>query len=280
MRIALTIVLAALLAAAAVACGGSDDLILSTTTSTQDTGLLDVLVPAFEKESGYHVKTIAVGSGQALKLGEQGEADVILAHSPAAEEKFVANGDGIERQVVMHNDFVIVGPPDDPAGIKSAATAVAAFKRISASGSLFVSRGDQSGTNAKELDLWTKAGGAPAGAQYQETGQGMGATLQVASEKDGYTLSDRGTYLAQKQNLSLALLSEGDPLLYNIYHVMIVNPDKHGDVNADGARAFARFITSPAGQDIVRTFGQDKYGQPLFVPDAFVQSPSSPATTP
>ncbi len=266
---------AALLALLA-ACGDSNELILATTTSTQDSGLLDVLVPAFEKESGFHVKTLAVGSGEALRLGQEGEADVVLAHSPKAEEEFVAGGYGIERQLVMHNDFIIVGPPDDPARIQGLSSASDALARIASSESIFLSRGDKSGTNTKELDLWKKAGIAPSGSWYQETGQGMGATLVVAGEKGGYTLSDRGTYLAQRANLHMNLLVEGDAQLFNVYHVIVVNPDKHSGVNGEGARAFAAFLTSSATQDVIRNFGRDKYGEPLFVPDAYVES--TPAT--
>lgn len=258
----------------ALACGGSNELILATTTSTQDTGLLDVLVPAFEKQYDYHVKVIAVGSGQALTMGQQGEADVILSHSPKAEQDFVAAGWGIERQVVMHNDFVIIGPKSDPAGISGGKKAADAFAAIARSGSLFLSRGDQSGTNTKELSLWTTAGVDPKGKSwYQETGQGMGATLTVANEKDAYTLSDRGTWLAQQANLSaLGLLVQGDANLYNVYHVIVVNPAKHSNVNVQGARDFAKFILSSDTQDMIRKFGVDKYGQALFVPDALVDS--------
>lgn len=260
----------------ALSCGDSREVILATTTSTQDSGLLDVLVPAFEKETGYSVKTIAVGSGQALRLGEQGEADVILAHSPQAEEDFVAAGNGIERQPVMHNDFVIVGPREDPAGIAGSASAADALKRIAQSGAIFLSRGDQSGTNARELALWKQAGVQPSGSWYQETGQGMGATLTIAEEKRSYTLSDRGTYLSQRHNLHLSILVQGDPGLFNIYHVMIVNPEKHSTVNVDGARAFADFITSAQTQELIRGFGIDQFGEPLFVPDAYVKSTPQP----
>jgi len=260
------------------ACSSSNELILATTTSTQDSGLLDVLIPAFEQQTGYKVKTIAVGSGQALKMGEQGEADVILAHSPKAEEDFVKAEFGIERQAVMHNDFIIVGPADDPARIKGIATAAEAFAKIAQTQSLFISRGDQSGTNTKELSLWDKAAIKQSGQSwYQETGQGMGATLSVANEKKGYTLSDRGTFLAQKANLALGLLVEGDPGLYNIYHVIVVNPDKHKEVNVAGARAFAKFITSASTQEIIAKFGVDKYGQALFVPDALVKATPTPS---
>jgi len=257
--------------------GGSDELILATTTSTQDSGLLDVLIPQFEKEREYKVKTVAVGSGEALRLAGEGEADVVLAHSPKAEEDFMAAGNGKSRLVVMHNDFIIVGPAGDPAGIKATATAADAFKKIAAAEALFLSRGDQSGTNTKELALWTAAGIQPSGTWYQETGSGMGATLNVANEKQGYTLSDRGTYLAQKKNLDLDLLVEGDKALFNQYHVIVVDPKKHSNVNAQGARDFASWITSPAVQATIGQFGVKEYGQQLFIPDA---GKETPVTTP
>ena len=260
----------------AAACGDSDEVILATTTSTQDSGLLDVIVPAFEDETGYRLKTIAVGSGQALRLGEEGEADVVLAHSPKAEEEFVAAGFGIERQPVMHNDFVIIGPKDDPAAIAGASVAEA-MGRVAETEAIFLSRGDESGTHTKELSLWQLAAIEPAGSWYQETGQGMGATLTIANEKRGYTLSDRGTYLSQRDNLDLSVLVEGDAALFNPYTVIVVNPEKHPDVNAEGARAFARFLTSAAGQDLIRTFGVEEFGEPLFAPDAFVDSTPAPA---
>ena len=274
---------AVLLAAGIYGCGGgTDELILATTTSTQDSGLLDVLIPQFEKEHDYKVKTIAVGSGEALRLAGEGEADVVLAHSPKAEEDFMAAGNGESRLVVMHNDFIIVGPSDDPAGIKGVTSAADAFKRLAASEALFLSRGDQSGTNTKELSLWTSAGIQPSGTWYQETGQGMGATLTVASEKQGYTLSDRGTYLAQKANLDLDLLVEGDKALFNQYHVIVVDPKKHSNVNAEGARAFASFIISPAVQATIGLFGVKDFGQALFIPDAGKEAagatPTSAAT--
>jgi tungstate transport system substrate-binding protein len=273
----LSLVLVAML----VGCGdNSEEVILATTTSTQDSGLLDVLVPQFEEESGYEVKVIAVGSGQALRLGEEGEADVILAHSPKAEEEFVAAGFGVERQAVMHNDFVIVGPADDPAGVKGTGDAAAALAAIEASGETFVSRGDESGTHTKELSLWESAGVEPSGDWYTETGQGMGATLGITNDRQGYTLTDRGTFLAQEDSLDLEIVSEGDPALFNNYHVMVVNPEKHSDVNADGARAFAAFVTSPGTQVTIGSFGAAEYGESLFVPDANVQRQESPTTEP
>jgi tungstate transport system substrate-binding protein len=244
-------------------------IILATTTSTYDTGLLDTLIPLFEKQTGYFVKTIAVGSGQAMAMGEKGEADVLLVHSPAAEEKFMAGGFGVNRRLVMHNDFVIVGPPDDPAKIKGLKSAAEAFKKIVAAQALFLSRGDNSGTHAEEKQIWKAAGVKYEGEKwYQQTGLGMGQTLNVASEKKAYTLSDRGTYLALKKNLSLEILVQGDAVLLNIYHVMEVNPKKWPKVNFAAAKAFADFMVSKETQQVIRTFGVDKYGSPLFFPDA------------
>ncbi len=245
------------------------NIILSTTTSTQDSGLLDVLIPIFEKKTGYFVKTIAVGSGQAMAMGRKGEADVLLVHSPAAEKKFVAEGYGVNRRIIMHNDFVVVGPPEDPAKIKGTQVAVEAFKKIASAGSLFLSRGDKSGTHSKELAIWKAAGMKPEVQKwYQQTGLGMGQTLNVVSEKKGYTLADRGTYLALKKRLGLDILTEGDAILLNVYHVIEVNPAKWPKVNAAGGRAFADFMVSKEVQDIVKTFGVDKFGSPLFFPDA------------
>lgn len=245
------------------------NVILATTTSTQDSGLLDVLIPVFEKDTGFFVKTISVGSGQAMKMGEKGEADVLLVHSPDAEKTFVNEGFGINRQLVMHNDFIIVGPPADPAKIKGMKSTKEALKMIAQSGSLFLSRGDNSGTHAKEKAIWKAAGIVPEGQKwYQQTGLGMGQTLNVAAEKKGYTLADRGTYLALKKNLGLDILIEGEPLLLNIYHVIEVNPAKWPKVNAPGAKAFAAFMVSKKVQEIIAKFGVDKYGSPLFFPDA------------
>jgi tungstate transport system substrate-binding protein len=243
--------------------------ILSTTTSTQDSGLLDVLVPIFEKQTGYFVKTIAVGSGQAMAMGEKGEADVLLVHSPAAEKKFVAEGYGINRRIIMHNDFVVVGPPEDPAKVKGMKSASEAFKRIAAGNALFLSRADKSGTHVKEMDIWKAAGIKSEGEKwYQQTGLGMGQTLSVANEKKGYTLADRGTYLAVKKNLQMDILVEGDGILLNVYHVIEVNPAKWPKVNTAGGKAFADFMVAKETQEIIRTFGVDKYGSPLFFPDA------------
>jgi tungstate transport system substrate-binding protein len=243
--------------------------ILATTTSTQDSGLLDVLIPVFEKQTGYFVKTIAVGSGQAMAMGEKGEADVLLVHSPAAEKKFVAEGYGINRRIIMHNDFVVVGPPEDPAKVKGMKSASEAFKGIAAGNALFLSRADKSGTHVKEMDIWKAAGIKSEGEKwYQQTGLGMGQTLSVANEKKGYTLADRGTYLAVKKNLQMDILVEGDGILLNIYHVIEVNPAKWPKVNVAGGKAFADFMVAKETQEIIRTFGVDKYGSPLFFPDA------------
>ncbi len=245
------------------------NIILATTTSTQDTGLLDVLIPIFEKKAGYFVKTIAVGSGQAMTMGEKGEADVLLVHSPDAEVKFVADGFGVNRRLVMHNDFIVIGPSADPAKVKGTKSAVEAFKKIAAAGALFISRGDNSGTHAKEKAIWKAAGINPEKEKwYQQTGQGMGQTLGIAAEKKGYTLADRGTYLSMQKNLNLDILAEGDAILLNIYHVIEINPSKWTKVNVAGGKAFADFMVSKETQDIIKTFGVDKYGSPLFFPDA------------
>jgi tungstate transport system substrate-binding protein len=245
------------------------NLILATTTSTQDSGLLDELIPIFEKKTGYFVKTIAVGSGQAMAMGSKGEADVLLVHSPAAEKKFMADGNGVNRRLVMHNDYIIVGPPSDPAKIRGMKKAADAFRKIAASGSVFVSRGDNSGTHAKEKDIWKAAGVKYEGEKwYQQTGLGMGQTLSVAAEKKTYTLADRGTYLALKKNLGMDILVEGDGILLNIYHVIEVNPKKWPKANFNGAKAFADFMVSGPTQAIIKTFGVKKYGSPLFFPDA------------
>jgi tungstate transport system substrate-binding protein len=244
-------------------------IILATTTSTQDSGLLDVLLPIFEKKTGYFVKTIAVGSGQSMAMGQKGEADVLLVHSPEAEKKFIAEGYGINRRLVMHNDYIIVGPSEDMAKIKGIKSSTESFKKIASAKALFLSRGDNSGTNSKEKAIWKAEGINPEGEKwYQQTGLGMGQTLNVTAEKKGYTLADRGTYLALKKNLGLDILVEGDAILLNIYHVIEVNPAKWPKVNAAGAKAFADFMVSKEVQDIIKTFGVDKFGSPLFFPDA------------
>ena len=263
-----------ILSLALSACGSlapsNPNLILATTTSTQDSGLLDVLVPMFEEQTGYTVQTVAVGSGEAIKMGQEGNADVLLVHSPAAEATFMTDGWGKDRSLIMHNDFVIVGSADDPAKIKDLGPADA-FKAIAAAGATFAARADKSGTSTKELGIWKKAGLDPATekpAWYLETGQGMGATLTIASEKDAYTLTDRATYLANKDKLQSVILVEGNNALLNVYHVMTIDPAKWPKVNYEGAIAFSKFMTDPAVQEVIGKFGVDKFGQQLFIPDA------------
>jgi len=244
------------------------ELILATTTSTQDSGLLDEWVPMFEEENPYSVKVIAVGSGAAMEMGYNGECDVMLVHSPAAEEEMVEEGAAINRKAVMHNDFIIVGPASDPAGIADATSAVDAFTKIAESQSTFISRGDESGTHTKELKIWTEAGIEPQGEWYVESGKGMGDTLRIASEEEAYTLSDRATYLNLRDELELDILFEGDDILNNYYHVMEVNPDKWPDVNSEGAKAFSDFVISTEAQEFLETYGVEEFGMPLFYPDA------------
>jgi tungstate transport system substrate-binding protein len=245
----------------------SRTLILSTTTSTQDSGLLDVLVPMFEQATGYSVKTISVGTGQALALAARGEADVTLAHAPALEKKYVEEGKMLNRRLVMYNDFILIGPAEDPARIKGL-QAAEALRRIATAEARFVSRGDMSGTHLLEQALWKQAGVEPKGSWYIESGQGMGQTLGIANDRRAYTLTDRGTYLAFQKRVDLAVLVEKDRPLLNIYSVMEVNPANGPRVNAAAGKAFADFMLSPAAQGGIRTFGVDKFGQPLFVPIA------------
>jgi tungstate transport system substrate-binding protein len=246
----------------------NSNIILATTTSTQDSGLLDVLVPMFQEQTGYVVQTIAVGSGEAMKMGEEGNADVLLVHAPASEVKFMDGGFGKDRMLVMHNDFILVGPADDPAKVKGLAVKDA-FKAIFDAGAPFITRGDDSGTHKKELALWKSAELDPAGKEwYIETGQGMGASMTVASEKAAYILTDRASYLANKDNYQLEILVEGDNSLLNVYHVITVNPEKWTAANYDGAIAFSKFMTDPATQAVIGEFGKEKFSQPLFYPDA------------
>ncbi len=255
---------------AQAAAPANPNLILATTTSTQDSGLLDVLIPMFEKQTGYKVQTVAVGSGQAMQMGQEGNADVLLVHSPSAEVTFMSDGWGKDRALVMHNDFIIVGPAADPAKVKGLGPADA-FKAIAAAQAPFVARADKSGTSTKELGIWAKTDVDPATSKpvwYIETGQGMGASLTIASEKGAYTLTDRATYLANKDKLQLEILIEGNKTLLNVYHVITVDPAKWPKVNYDGAMAFLKFMTDPATQKVIGEFGVDKYGQQLFVPDA------------
>ncbi|MBI4247195.1 MAG: substrate-binding domain-containing protein [Candidatus Rokubacteria bacterium] len=258
----------ALLLAPVDAGAQSKTVIVSTTTSTQDSGLLDVLVPMFEQQTGYSVKTISVGTGQALALAARGEADVTLAHAPSLERKYVADGKMHARRLVMYNDFVIIGPEADPAKIKGEKSAVAALKRIAAAPARFVSRGDKSGTHTLELGLWKQAGVTPGVPWYVESGQGMGATLGIADDRNAYTISDRATLLAFAKRIRLGVMVEGDRPLLNIYSVMEVNPANGPRVNAAGGKVFADFMLATETQAVIKTFGVDKYGQPLFVPIA------------
>jgi len=245
----------------------SKTVVLATTTSVQDTGLLDVLLEKFQAKTGYIVKPIAVGSGQALQMGRQGEADILWVHSPDDEKKFVDEGYGIERTTFAHNDFVLLGPAEDPAKVKGAAKAVDAFKKIAGSGALFISRGDQSGTHKKELKIWKAANVEPDKASYIEAGQGMAATLNMANEKLAYSLVDRSTYLSLKKNLKLVILSEGDDILLNKYSLILANPQKFSKINVAGGRALFDFILSQDAKAIITDFGRKKFGQQLFFYD-------------
>jgi len=243
-------------------------IILATTTSTQDTGLLDVLVPRFEKESGIEVKVIAVGTGAALRMGATGDADVLLVHAPDAEQEYVRSGDLVDGRQVMHNDFILVGPPDDPARVKEARSIGDAMKAIASRG-VFLSRGDDSGTHKAELSLWQAVNiDAKSVTRREETGQGMGATLTVADQKRAYTLTDRGTYLSLRRRLSLVIMSQGDPGLRNVYHAYAVNPARHPRARRAEARRFIDFLVSPPIQQAIADFKRQEYGQALFFPDA------------
>ena len=244
------------------------EVMIATTTSTVDSGLLDVLQPVFEEQTGYRLTILAQGSGAALKTAERGEADVVLAHSPDAEEQFMAGGHGIRRELVMHSDFIVVGPSKDPAGLRGARDIADAMRRIAAFGASFISRGDNSGTHALERKLWGAANLNPAGSGwYQESGASMGQTLQIASEKAAYTIADRATYLALTKTIGLDILRENDGALLNVYHVIQVNPAKSARVNAAGAAAFVDFLIAPQTQKRIGEYGADTYGRPLFVPD-------------
>ena len=265
-------VLAALVAAAllvSMACfqDTSRSLVLTTTTSTYDSGLLDYIIPPFEEEYNANVRVISVGTGQALAIGARGDADVVLVHAPSLEEKFVADGNGVNRTYVMYNDFVILGPQEDPAGISGLEDGPEAFRRIAATGSIFASRGDESGTHIKEKELWVEAGvGIPESEDwYLSLGQGMGGTLTTANELGAYTLTDRGTFLSRK-NLNLEILAEGDETLFNPYHIIIVNPEKYIQVQNELAEAFVEFLISRETQERIREFRREEYGISLFSP--------------
>ena len=265
-RIGLVLLVLLVAGAAAVAQAPAPTVVVSTTTSTQDSGLLDVLVPLFEKESGLTLKAVSVGTGQALALAARGEADVVLVHAPALEKKYVAEGKLYHRRLVMYNDFIVVGPEADPAKLRGEPRAAAALAKLAAAGARFVSRGDKSGTHILEQALWKQAGVTPAAPWYIESGQGMGATLGIADDRRAYTLTDRATYLAFSKRVALKPLVEGDTALFNVYSVMEVNSGPR--VNAAGGKAFADFMLAPATQAVIKAFGIEKFGQPLFVPIA------------
>jgi tungstate transport system substrate-binding protein len=267
------IVFAAAVTLAGCSSGKPTAVILATTTSTQDSGLLDHLLPVFDKKFNHKTKTIAVGTGEALKMGERGDADVVLVHALAAEEAFVKAGFGLERVQVMYNDFIVIGPQSDPAGIKGDKSAVDAFKKIATAGAagktVFVSRGDASGTNAAEIKIWAEARIDPKGQPwYVVTGQGMGETLTIANQKSAYTLSDRATYVTREGTIQLVILVQGDPALYNLYGVEVVNPAKHPGIklNTEGAGDFVQFLTSKQGQEMIGAYKVK--GIVLFHPNA------------
>jgi tungstate transport system substrate-binding protein len=244
------------------------EITLATTTSTRDSGLLDYLLPEFTKDTGYKVNVVAVGTGQALKLGQDGNADVVLVHSKPDEEKFVAEGYGIKRYQVMYNDFIIVGPESDPAGIKNAKTAAQALKMISEKKATFISRGDDSGTHKFEKRLWKAEKIEPKGDWYISAGRGMGEVLNMADEKKAYAIADRGTYLSMKDKLSLKIIFEKSGDLKNQYGVIAVSPKKYPKINAKGAEAFINWLLSDKGQKEIESYGKEKYGQSLFIPNA------------
>ncbi|HEX9727536.1 MAG TPA: substrate-binding domain-containing protein [Gemmatimonadales bacterium] len=246
-----------------------DDIILATTTSVRDAGLLDEILPPFERATGHQVRVVAVGSGQAMEMGKRGEADILILHEPAGEAAFVEAGYGIDRRPLMHNQFVLVGPSDDPAHARGTG-AVEALRAIGGAGATFVSRGDRSGTHAREMALWQAAGRAPAPSWYRETGQGMGATLIIADELRAYTLTDIGTFLAYRAPLDLAIMVEGDILLRNSYHVIRSNPVMFPHVRAEAALALADYLVAESTQQMIGEFGAPEHGRPLFVPDALL----------
>jgi tungstate transport system substrate-binding protein len=242
-------------------------IVLATGHTVRDSGLLDVLIPVFEKKTGYIVRPIALGTGQALVMGKRGDADVLLTHDPEAEAPLAKEGYFINRRQFMHNDFIIVGPAQDPARVARAKTAAAAFRQITEAQVSFVSRGDDSGTHKRERALWRAGGLSPTRPWYVEAGQGMGATLGIASQKQAYALADRATFVTLQKTLGLEILLEGDPVLLNLYSVMEVNPVKHPKVNHAGARAFSDFLISDAGRSLIKEFGRDRFGQPLYLLD-------------
>lgn len=268
----LSVIAAMTLCLVSPAAFAADFIVVASTTSTKNAGLFDHILPLFEAESGIEVRVVAVGTGQAIRLARNGDADVLLVHHQASEEAFVAEGYGIERFPLMYNDFVIVGPGSDPAGIDGMTNAVAAMRKITETQAPFVSRGDDSGTHKRELSLWEAAGAqvaAASGTWYREAGQGMGATLNTAAAMEAYTLADRGTWLKQRTTLDLRLLVEGDASLHNQYGVIVVNPEKHPHVKAALAQRFVDWLVSPAGQEAIDGFTID--GERLFIPNANVR---------
>ncbi len=270
-RKALVPVLAALCAVSAFAMGGKESaaaapanprIKLATTTSTENSGLLGYLLPLFEAKTGYKVDVVAVGTGAALKLGENGDADVVLVHARAQEDAFVAAGHGVDRRDVMYNDFIILGPASDPAGIGAAKSSTEAFAKIASAGAVFVSRGDKSGTHVKELDIWKAAGITPAGTWYKEAGQGMEQVILMANGMPGYTLADRGTWLAVKDKTTLKICYEGDKGLFNPYGIIAVNPAKWPAANVEGAKALIDWMTSKEGLKAIESFKLN--GEQLF----------------
>lgn len=248
------------------AVSAQEVLTMATTTSTENSGLLDELLPPFEEKFDVRVDVVAVGTGAAIELGRNGDADIIFVHARAAEDEFVANGYGVNRRDVMYNDFVVLGPPADPAGIRDTETAVEAFQKIEAEGAEFVSRGDDSGTNKKELSIWDSAGITPDGSWYLESGQGMGPSINMANEREAYILADRGTYLAYSGDIELEIVNSGDPELFNPYGIIPINPAYHTHVNYQMAMALTGYLTSQQGQSIINNYM--RYGEQLFYPNA------------
>jgi len=261
-RILQMFLIVVLLAHGALPARAEERLRMSTTTSTENSGLLAVLLTPFEKKHGCKVDVIAVGTGKALKLGEAGDVDVVFVHARSLEDKFVANGFGVNRRDVMYNDFVLLGPPDDPAGVGKSNSAPDAFRGIAAKGSPFISRGDESGTHQKEKEIWASAGIVPRGAWYVEAGQGMGEVIMMAAQKRGYTLADRGTYIAFRKKADIVVLRQGDRNLWNPYGIIAVNPEKHAHVKYDLAMKLIDFVIGPEGKALIAGFKVD--GEPLF----------------
>ncbi|MCT4660262.1 MAG: substrate-binding domain-containing protein [Tissierellales bacterium] len=244
-------------------------IILSTTTSTENSGLLDAILPVFKEQTNIDVKVVAVGTGKALQMGRDGEADVLLVHAKPSEETFVSENHGVERFDVMYNDFVIVGPESDPAGLKEyASNVVEALKKLNSSGEKFISRGDDSGTHKKEKSLWASAEITPEGDNYISAGKGMGDVIQMTDEMQGYTMSDRATFLSMSDKIDLKVIVEGDEILFNQYGVIAVNPEKNDKINSKGADEFIKWLLSEETQKLISEFGVEKFGQPLFVPNA------------